>query len=142
MKGTLKKISAVSLAVLMIFSGMITANAKKISQSDINNINSQIANTQAEINRLNGNRNDIRNKQKEIAEKLAQIEKETAEAEELKLLLDLQIEYLIEEILTTENIVRQCTEDIALKTEMIGSTKAELEEKEALFIEFFRNRIF
>lgn len=139
MKETLKKISAVSLAVLMIFSGMITANAKKISQSDINDINSQIASTQAEINRLNGNRNDIRDKQKEIAEQLAQIEKETAEAEELKLLLDLQIEYLIEEILTTEDIIRQCTEDIALKTEMIGSTKAELEEKEALFIEFFRN---
>lgn len=139
MKLTLKRILAVFLSLIFLASGAFSASAKKISQSDINNINSQIAGTQAEINRLNGNRNDIREKQKEIAEKLKDIEKETAKVEELKFLLDMQIEYLTEEILTTENIIFQCQNDIALKTEMIESTKQELKEKESLFIEFFRN---
>lgn len=139
MASTLKRISALLLTAVMLISGAFSASAKKISQSDINNMNSQIAGTQAEINRLNGNRNEIRDKQKEIAEQLKEIEKETAKVEELKLLLDLQIEYLTEEILTTEKIVMQCQNDIALKTAMIESTKQELEEKEALFIEFFRN---
>lgn len=135
----LKRIATILLSLTLLLSSVFSANAKKISQSDINDINSQIASTQAEINRLNGNRNDIRDKQAEIAEKLAEIERETATMEELKVLLDLQIEYLTEEILTTENIIRQCEDDIALKTEMIASTKQQLEEQEALFIDFFRN---
>ena len=139
MKLALKRVFALVLTLTMLFTGVLSASAKKVSQSDINNMNSQIASTQAEINRLNGNRNEIRDKQKEIAEQLKQLEKETAKVEDLKLLLDMQIEYLTEEIITTENIIFQCQNDIALKTEMIESTKKELEEKEALFIEFFRN---
>lgn len=139
MKLALKRVFALVLTLTMLFTGVLSTSAKKVSQSDINNMNSQIASTQAEINRLNGNRNEIRDKQKEIAEQLKQLEKETAKVEDLKLLLDMQIEYLTEEIITTENIIFQCQNDIALKTEMIESTKKELEEKEALFIEFFRN---
>ena len=102
MKLALKRVFALVLTLTMLFTGILSASAKKVSQSDINNMNSQIASTQAEINRLNGNRNEIRDKQKEIAEQLKQLEKETAKVEDLKLLLDMQIEYLTEEIITTQ----------------------------------------
>lgn len=126
------------LASVLILSP-ISANAAKISQSDINKIESDIASTQAEINRLNGDRNDLYEKQKEIKEQLEQLKADTDSAEQRKALLDLQLEYLVGQIVATEDIIRACEEDIELKTQMIQSTKEQLDEQEAVFIEFFRN---
>ena len=133
-----KKLIVLLLASVMLLSP-VSVNAAKVSQGDINKIESEIASTQAEINRLKGDRDDLYKKQKEIEEQLKKLAADTASAQKRKELLDLQLEYLVSQVLATEDMIRACEEDISLKTQMIESTKKQLQEQEAVFIEFFRN---
>ena len=111
MANKIKKAIVLLLASVMLLSP-VSVNAAKISQGDISKIESEIASTQAEINRLKGDRDDLYKKQKEIEEQLKKLAADTASAQKRKELLDLQLEYLVSQVLATEDMIRACEEEV------------------------------
>ncbi len=135
----LKKVIVSVLAAAILFGTFAISGAAKITQSDIDKIQDQINNAEAEIDKLNNSKYELADKRKELEKELAALREETDYNKEKKRLLDLQLEYVMSELSITEDIIEQCEKDISAKKILLEETSKQLQTQKELFVEFFRS---